>query len=599
MKGVVAGRDFCPNDDGPTPWFADREWDGRILASIVIDIAVRREADDPCLREIRQSADLRHRGCCRAGGCIAAQPGDHDQSQDHDHADDLRRALHLSLIAPCSYAQVSLLLIGEKYRQRCWITAHDHRMRQPASTTASLWRFYYFLLGLVITVALASCAQAGGQLRHLTHLTVSVDHATLYPSFTARRHFYVARCHPGSRLILNGRTARLPRSSAMISLQGYRFRCLPRDFPRWSFRQLRPLAATGRFVVSIPKPRPWIIVFDTSGTPVWWKRTPTNAENAQISANGIVTWERAYGDSYARDPRAAVEEMAIDGRHLRTLHLPNGDLVDGHEFRRLPTGDVLVISYVPQWDQQLGADLGQGAVAAVWPSVFEITPAGQIVWSWSARGQIGLGEIAPNWWAAMVGNPNPSTISRTTYDPLHLNSVEPWSPTPGQPEIIVSSRRTDAIYGVSRATGQIVWKLGGSSTPESLRVIGDPYLDRDQSLFGGQHDVRIDGNILSVYDDRSRTGERPRAAFYRLDLTDKSAYFIRQLTDPEVHSSSWGGSVRDFAGGYLVDWGGTNRVTVFNDQGQIAERFRLSGVSYRANPVPTAISTERLLTTVP
>lgn len=446
--------------------------------------------------------------------------------------------------------------------------------------------------GLFFTLLLAAMlaqSSSAGQ----SSVGLSVHRGQLYPSFDLGRYYYVARCRPGATAIFGGNVEPLPRSGRIARLGNYRIRCLPADFPRWHFTQIRP-TPSGMFVVSIPNPRPWIIIFDSAGAPVWWMRTPTNAENAQVSAAGIVSWERAFGDSYARDPRAAVEEAALTGRHLRTLRLPNGELIDGHEFRRLSNGDSLVISYVPQTDSQLGQLLGQGPVAAVWPTVFEITPTGHVVWSWDARGHIGLGEIEPIWWQAMIANPMPSSLSPVTYDPLHLNSVEPYQPRADQPEIIISSRRTDAIYGVSRTSGQVVWKLGGSRTANSLRVIADPYLDRGDQLLGGQHDVRVQGNVLSVYDDRSRLGQPPRAVFYRLDPGKGTATFLHQLTDPTISSSSWGGSVRPFGTGYLVDWGGTNRVTIFNDQGQITARYRLPGVSYRANPVPSNISLARL-----
>ena len=38
-------------------------------------------------------------------------------------------------------------------------------------------------------------------------------------------------------------------------------------------------------------------------------------------------------------------------------------------------------------------------------------------------------------------------------------------------------RHTDGIYGIERSTGDILWKLGGTKTEDSLRVMGDPHGD--------------------------------------------------------------------------------------------------------------------------
>jgi hypothetical protein len=45
---------------------------------------------------------------------------------------------------------------------------------------------------------------------------------------------------------------------------------------------------------------------------------------------------------------------------------------------------------------------------------------------------------------------------------------------PDSDGLILSLRHTDAIYRISRSDGNVVWKLGGTTTAESLTVSGDP-----------------------------------------------------------------------------------------------------------------------------
>jgi hypothetical protein len=40
--------------------------------------------------------------------------------------------------------------------------------------------------------------------------------------------------------------------------------------------------------------------------------------------------------------------------------------------------------------------------------------------------------------------------------------------------MLLSFRHLDAVYKIDRRTGEVVWKLGGTQTPESLELIDDP-----------------------------------------------------------------------------------------------------------------------------
>ena len=106
-------------------------------------------------------------------------------------------------------------------------------------------------------------------------------------------------------------------------------------------------------------------------------------------------------------------------------------------------------------------------------------------------------------------------------DRVHLNSIEPAGD-----RVIVSLRNTDGVYGIDRATGEIVWKLGGQETPESLRVIGDYY----EYPSGAQHDARVlpDGTI-SVFDNRSGLDQPPRVTRWRIDEEKMTANAGRGL----------------------------------------------------------------------
>jgi hypothetical protein len=362
---------------------------------------------------------------------------------------------------------------------------------------------------------------------------------------------------------------------------------LPADFPSWRFESLRP-APPGPFVVTFTNPadeRPWVIVFDSKGVPRWWYNPDTRTLWGQVLADGDLVWARSFGDGYGLDPRMAHEVRSESGR-LQRLVRTDGSIVDGHEYRELPNGNVLLDTYVPET-----ADLrrfgGPKRAAIASAEVQEVDPAGNVVWHWNSRGHIGLRETG-RWWRNVLSNPR-RRLHREIFDPVHINSIEPR----GDGEVVISTRHTDAVYGIDRSTGEISWKLGGTPTGKSLQVTGDPAT----KPLGGQHDARIDRRgRLTIFDNGKDRPRRPRVVFYRLDLEQGKALYRGQLNDPEVKRSHCCGSARETSdGGWLVSWGDNPLVTGFDREGRTAFRLHLPASTFRAVPVPPgATSVARL-----
>ncbi|HEX6153589.1 MAG TPA: arylsulfotransferase family protein [Solirubrobacterales bacterium] len=362
---------------------------------------------------------------------------------------------------------------------------------------------------------------------------------------------------------------------------------LPDDFPSWRFESLRP-TSPGLFVVAFTAPahrRPWVIVSDNEGVPRWWYNPGTRALWGQVSRDGDLVWARSFGDGYGLDPRMAYEVRSESGK-LRRLVRTGGSIIDGHEYRELPNGNVLLDTYVPET-----ADLrrfgGPKRAAIVSAEVQEVDPTGEVLWRWSSRGKISLRETG-RWWRNVLSNPR-RRLQREAFDPVHINSIEPR----GSGEVVISTRHTDAVYGIDRASGEIRWKLGGTPTGKSLQVVGDPA----HKLLGGQHDARIDRRgRLTIFDNGKDRPRLPRVVFYRLDLERGRAVYRGQLNDPEVRESHCCGSARETGdGGWLVSWGDNPLVTGFDREGRIAFRLRLPAPTFRAVPVPEgATSVARL-----
>lgn len=440
--------------------------------------------------------------------------------------------------------------------------------------------------------------------------TVSIT--GLYPDFNLAEDRYVSRCgrdgHPIQVVARNGTEVAVGSGAPVAgtlaidrpvpagddfeitAIRGarrdtFQVRCLPADFPQWRFQKLRSIQS-GLFVVSFrasPKIRPWIIVFDHEGVPRWWISPPTSALWAQILRDGTVAWARSFGDGYGLDPRMAHEVRSVSGKLLRVVKT-KGEIIDGHEFRELDNGNVLVDTYAPGNKVNLKRFGGPGNASAVFAEIQELNPEGRVVWRWNSRGKVGLGETG-RWWRNVLSNVKTSARGVRTFDPVHINSIEPR----GSDEVVVSMRHTDAIYGIERSTGDIRWKLGGTETADSLRIIGDPAV----KLFGGQHDARVGENgDLSIYDNGKDRPRRPRVVSYRLDLDQGTATYLGQLNDPQITTSHCCGSARPLdGGGWLVSWGANPLVTAFDASGRTAFRLEPAASTFRAVPVPVGATT--------
>jgi len=470
---------------------------------------------------------------------------------------------------------------------------------------SGIWRL------LIASLVLPAVAGCGGDTESKAVGSSSIAIDGLYPAFDADEAHYVSRCGRGAAPI-NARAsdgvevalgpARPQTGEIRIDpsvppgadfefavidgdrRRAYHVRCLPADFPPWRFESLGGIGP-GLFVVSFqasPEKRPWVIVFDDEGVPRWWYSPPTRALWAQILGDGTFAWARSFGDGYGLDPRMAHEIRSPAGRRLRLVRT-QGSIIDGHEFRELGDGNILVDTYVPE-TADLSRFGGPARAAIVSAEIQELDPDGRVLWHWNSRGHISLAETG-RWWRSVLSNPRRRLQGRQAFDPVHINAIEPR----GSDEVVISTRHTDAVYGIRRSTGEIVWKLGGSRTADSLRILGDPA----RKLLGGQHDVRIaeDGS-LSIYDNGKDRPRRPRVVFYRLDTEGGRARYLGQLNDSAVKTSHCCGSARELpGGGWLVSWGDNPLVTAFNEDRQIAFRLELAASTFRAVPVPTGAVT--------
>ena len=259
-----------------------------------------------------------------------------------------------------------------------------------------------------------------------------------------------------------------------------------------------------------------------------------------------------------------------------------GATADIHEIQLLPNGNYLIGAQV-EYQADATAYGGSPTSTVIGIEIQEVTPDGDLVSSWDSRDHIGLEETG-RWW-------DQSILDNEPYDIVHWNSAE----AVGKNRLLLSFRHLDAVYMVNRRTGRIIWKLGGTETPESLDVLGDPHGDYP---LGGQHDARLlpDGSV-SIHDNRTGLGDPPRAVRYRVNTDAGTARLVQSIEDPDVSASFCCGSARRLdSGDWLIGWGGNVMVGGYDREGNRVFSLKLgAGFSYRANPVPDGTVSKRQL----
>lgn len=419
-------------------------------------------------------------------------------------------------------------------------------------------------------------------------LAVSSD-PTLSPSFDPQVFDYVTNCLPGApikfdvaapsgtSIAVDGQPAVSGHKSYAISLnpgqafsftvhgqtaEQYIVRCLPGDFPPMNFTALQP--QTPRNYLTAPgvgpTSQPYVIIFNQLGTPVWWKKTfPYTPFDTKMFTDGNIAYARYAGGFAGVSDEGAYEERGLDGSLQQVIQTKNTP-TDHHGMVKLANGNYLATSYKPRDGANLSLYdpimLGTGTVLDT--EIQEITAAGEMVWSWNSKDHIAPAESA-GWTGNIFGQTVRLEDGRTAYDILHLSSLAVMGD-----DILVSLRHANAVYKIDRASGQIIWKMGGSTTANSLQVDGR----ENPALLGGPHDVKALGsNEITLHDNGTLQGRAPRAVRFIIDEANGTAQEVEQIQGPFA-SSSCCGSASKLDDGWLIAWGQSSTMIKYDNTGE-------------------------------
>jgi hypothetical protein len=343
----------------------------------------------------------------------------------------------------------------------------------------------------------------------------------------------------------------------------------------------------------------YLEIVDTHGVPLWWHDAGVRVADTKVLPNGNIAWITDTNGDVARTQKAAssrgLTQMPASGSPRTYLQVPDNPPADAHDFELLPNGDYLLESYAKVSGVNLASIGGLSNTCIIDSEVEEVTPSGQRVWSWFASRHFSPSEINVDMQATVAK----STCAKPE-DAWHLNSLDPIGG-----DFLTSMRYTDAAYRINIATGDVVWKLGGSATPRSLTIIGDPFAG-----VIGQHDARMwpDGSVSLFDNGTDGSGVIVRSARvvrYQIDAGAGTATMVEQIQEPMITGAAFccGSARRLPNGNWAIGYGqlgvnaevsssGSRVLSLnFNDPSTDPNAPAPTLFSYRMTPVTPGILT--------
>jgi hypothetical protein len=254
-----------------------------------------------------------------------------------------------------------------------------------------------------------------------------------------------------------------------------------------------------------------------------------------------------------------IEEINWDGKVVWSFKdMFTKNEVQHHCFDRMPNGNTMILGWERVKNEEM---IAKGRDPKTIPTksvknkgvyhrdfwldfIWEVNPAGKIVWEWHIKDHLGKGpdQFDPNYILPMA-----TGEIYATYDWSHLNTLVY---VPETDQVLTNSRNLSEVYLIDHKTGKLQYRWGnpcayGAGKCPSYFDVGD------QKIFGS-HDARWLGNgRFSVFDNGSENPEGTRSRIFvvntktneiewKYEPWDQSSFFThRQGAAQPLPNGNW------------------------------------------------------------
>ncbi len=315
---------------------------------------------------------------------------------------------------------------------------------------------------------------------------------------------------------------------------------LPEDFPEFFIiqnGQTAPGYLVGNVTSLIEGVGSYHLVLDNSGYPIAYSKTQSYGglvANGLLASRSEIKGVKKKYEWFLKDPSSDFNDV---------FQMGNGYLADNHDFQLLPNGHVLMLCYDTQTIDMSKIIEGGDPDAQVTGSVIqELDVYKNVVFQWRS-------------WDYIPITDSYQDLTKHSFDYIHVNSMD-FDDSDGN--IILSCRETSEVIKISRATGDIIWRMGGKHN--EFTFINE-HEENAPRYFKLQHDARRHpSGTLTMFDngidDKDQSRPYSRAVEYMLDEKNKTATMVWEYRhDPNIIAMSGGNVDRLANGNTTIRWG--------------------------------------------
>ncbi len=325
----------------------------------------------------------------------------------------------------------------------------------------------------------------------------------------------------------------------------------------------------------------FIFILDKNGAIVDSVRVKGAPFNFQIQDNGLLTYALGDFSSNIPLPGEDLRYLVLDSNLavVDSFKMKNGYTTDFHEFKMLPNGHVILMSYhTILYDMSKIVEGGKTDASLVINIIQEQDRNRNVVFEWRNIDYVPITDSDLD-----------LTGSRINYGTINAFDVD----TDGN--LLVSFRNMSEIMKISRTTGEIIWRMG---SPRSQFTYVGEHEENAPYYHARQHNIRRrpNGNVTLFDNGEFHNPPYSRAVEYSLDEVNKVATLVKEWRYPNgnIFAVLAGNAEPLPNGGWFIDYGvpnpqfvKRNAVEVAPD-GSIALELTLPDgvIAYRAYKFP-------------
>ncbi len=332
----------------------------------------------------------------------------------------------------------------------------------------------------------------------------------------------------------------------------------------------------------------FIFILDKNGEILDSVRVNGAPFDFQVQQNGLLTY--ALGDFSLNVPLPSEELQHIVMDSTLTVvdsfKMKNGYITDFHEFKMLPNGHVMMMSYhTIIYDMSKIVEGGKTDAQLVINIIQEQDKEKNVVFEWRNIDYIPITDSDLD-----------LTVARINYGTLNAFDVDIDG------NILASFRNHSEIMKISKETGEVMWRMGG---PRGEFTFVGEHEENAPYYHSRQHNIRRrpNGNITMFDNGQFHQLPYSRAVEYELDEVNKIATMVNEWKYPNgnIFCVTAGNAETLEDGGWFIGYGVPNPQFVYRNavevhaDGSIALEFSLpKGVlAYRAYKFPWKSSIDK------